>query len=222
MLGFAEPLGHDCHHVRVLQVTHHVSLRQCPVWHIAKVWQGPPDGIGGTCLDVMSTGAYIAKPSPIQQTGVTSHLGSPGTAVGSQLAQDRRDVVIDGSVGHEQPIGDLGIGHPLGEVTKHLELASGQAEGVVPRGPGRSPGDTVDPCLGQLGAKPGRQRRGPQIIEDAQCLDPGLGRSVGEGHRTVVGNAPLLPEWRQRPPSPRHRPNDTAPARYRGFGRSRR
>ena len=85
-------------------------------------------------------------------------------------------MVIDGSIRDEEPVGDLGVGHAVGQMAQHLELPSSQTEGVVPGGPGRSPGYSVHPRLGQLRAQTGCHRNGTEIVEDPQRLDPGVGR----------------------------------------------
>jgi hypothetical protein len=47
---------------------------------------------------------------------------------GAQLAQDVADVVLGGLGADEQPLGDLGIGQPLGEEAEDFLFPPGQIE----------------------------------------------------------------------------------------------
>jgi hypothetical protein len=48
-----------------------------------------------------------------------------------KLPQDRRDVMIDRLRGQEKPFGDVGIAQTLRHQSEHLDLARGQARGIV-------------------------------------------------------------------------------------------
>jgi len=45
------------------------------------------------------------------------------TPLDVELAEDRRDVVVDRTRRDEQPLGDLGVPEPVDEKGKHIELA---------------------------------------------------------------------------------------------------
>src|SRR4051794_38871262 len=83
-----------------------------------------------------STGALSAAPfdpaPPCAMTSVLRHLDPAlahrvhdglGPVVDGQLAQDRAHVVLDGLLADRQGIGDLLVGHALGDVVEDLDLA---------------------------------------------------------------------------------------------------
>jgi len=77
----------------------------------------------------------------------------------AQLAQDRRDVVSDGSLGQHQPSSHLGVSETLGHEPEHLELARREVRRICLR---RRPQPTRHPTYAAL-TQPARDngRRGP-------------------------------------------------------------
>src|SRR5581483_2974794 len=76
---------------------------------------------------------------------------------GAELAQDRGDVVVDGALRDDEPLGDLGVPHAPGHEREHVELAGGQAGGVVARRRPRAAGHAAHAALSQP-APDGRDR----------------------------------------------------------------
>ena len=68
-----------------------------------------------------------------------------------ELAQDRRDVVGDGPLGEEQPLGYVRVAEALRDKLEHFQLAGGQVGGVLPcpgtgsarQSPGPTPAQTT-------------------------------------------------------------------------------
>ena len=58
---------------------------------------------------------------------VPGELGQRATVGDSELAQQRRDVALDGAHGEVQPAGDLLVGQMLPDQREHLGLALGDA-----------------------------------------------------------------------------------------------
>ena len=82
-----------------------------------------------------------------------------------EFAEDRRDVMVDGFLGDEQPVGDLRVAQVLGEQREDLQLA-GSEPGRV--GPGLSARSARDPTRA-AGSQPAhdhrRRRPGPERTE---------------------------------------------------------
>src|SRR5207237_10361224 len=75
-----------------------------------------------------------------------------------QLAQNRRDVVVDRLLGENEPLGDLGIAEPLRDEPKYFELTRGQVGRILLRRRPRPPWKRACPALPQA-ARDDRRRR---------------------------------------------------------------
>jgi hypothetical protein len=51
--------------------------------------------------------------------------------VDAELAEDRRDVVVDGLLGDDEPLRDLRVAKAFGQQRQNFELAVGQPGGVL-------------------------------------------------------------------------------------------
>jgi hypothetical protein len=73
--------------------------------------------------------ADVAARHPVAPLGrERSHQPSEGPPIGdTELAQQRRDMALDGAHRHEEPGGDLRVGGALGDQLEHLCLALGYA-----------------------------------------------------------------------------------------------
>src|ERR1700747_1442800 len=69
----------------------------------------------------------------------------PGAVVDPELGVDVFDVVVRGLAGDEQLLGDLAVGHPPCEQTKHLNLAFGQTGRPLLAAPDAVAGRFEDP-----------------------------------------------------------------------------
>jgi hypothetical protein len=67
----------------------------------------------------------------------------------AELAQDRRDVVVDRLLGEEEPLGDLGVAEPLRDEPKYLYLTRSQVGGILLRRRPRPPREPARPALPQ-------------------------------------------------------------------------
>src|SRR4051795_4551191 len=83
--------------------------------------------------DIDSNGSVFRHPDPALTHGVDHGLGP---VVHGQLAKDRAHVVLDGLLADGQRVGDLLVGHALGDVVEDLDLARGQRReyrsGILP------------------------------------------------------------------------------------------
>src|SRR5262245_30922649 len=93
------------------------------------------DGTGAGVAGHRETSLHCAARRPVLAADAQAARLGARLAAGAhvELAQDRRDVVADRLLGDEQPVGDLGVADPLAEKLEHLDLASGEACGVVLR-----------------------------------------------------------------------------------------
>ena len=110
-----------------------------------------------------------------------------------QLAQDGRDVVIDGLGGDVQPRPDACIRQRPGEQRHDLELACGQAVGVLAGARPRAARDTSHAFGAKALSEALQVGLGAKPIEG---LDRGQARrlvTVGQGARLLVGAAETLP-----------------------------
>src|SRR6476660_3260725 len=69
------------------------------------------------------TGSVFRHPDPALAHGIDHGLGP---VVHGQLAEDRAHVVLDGLLADRERVGDLLVGHALGDVVEDLDLARGQ------------------------------------------------------------------------------------------------
>src|SRR3954467_12308402 len=68
-------------------------------------------------------GSVFRHPDPALAHGIDHGLGP---VVDGQLAKDRAHVVLDGLLADRQRVGDLLVGHALGDVVEDLDLARGE------------------------------------------------------------------------------------------------
>src|SRR5262245_20623006 len=99
-------------------------------------WATRSDGAPAT--DGASAGAAVGAAAPASAGTVLSvlrHLDPAlahrvhdglGPVIDCQLAQDRAHVVLDGLLADRQGVGDLLVGHALGDVVEDLDLARGE------------------------------------------------------------------------------------------------
>src|SRR4026209_955901 len=70
--------------------------------------------------DAVTPRSVLGHPDPALAHRVDDGLGP---VVDRQLAEDRAHVVLDGLLGDRQGVGDLLVGHALGDVVEDLDLA---------------------------------------------------------------------------------------------------
>ena len=86
----------------------------------------------------------------------------------AELAQDRRDVVVDRPRREHEPLGDLGVALPVGDQREHLDLARGQRRRVRARR-GRGPRGTATPRARSAWRRL-RRRAGAEALELGERL----------------------------------------------------
>src|SRR5213595_3692291 len=78
------------------------------------------------------------------------------TAARSELAQDRRHVVLDGALGEKEPVGDLRVPGAFTDELQDLELACGERGGVSARRRPRASGNIAGAEDAQAAGDDGR------------------------------------------------------------------
>ena len=106
----------------------------------------------------------------------------PRRGCGAELAQDRRDVVVDRLARQEQPLGDVAVAQAVGDQREHLELARGELGRVLARRRPRPARQRARAALAQLAADDRRRAAG---AERQQLLEPAAAQRfvLGAGAR---------------------------------------
>jgi hypothetical protein len=78
----------------------------------------------------------------------------------AELAEDRGDVVVDGLLRYEQPVGDFAVAQPTGEKGQDLELAWSEAGGIRARGCSVATGNVERAAFAELACENRRGRLG--------------------------------------------------------------
>src|SRR6187200_3177418 len=116
------------------------------------------------------------------------------TRAGAELAQHRRDVVIDRLHGHDEPLRDLGVAQALRDQAHDLELAWREAGRVLARPRTRPSQQPADGLLAQAPHDVRRRRARPQRLELVQGLaQRARVVAVRKRERGLVATAELPP-----------------------------
>src|SRR4051794_32465045 len=111
-----------------------------------------------------------------------------------ELPEDRGDVVVDGALGDDEPLGDLGVPQPLGDEGEDLELARREPGGVLLRRGPRPAREATGAALAEPAGQDRRSGAGAELLELVERLPERLLRAgVGEGERGLVRAAELPP-----------------------------
>jgi hypothetical protein len=150
--------------------------------------RGPPR-IGRPAQVVRSR--YLGLAGEAEANGFGGGLGS---APDAELAQDRRDVVIDRAFGENEPARNLGIPETLRHQREHLELARCQVRRVRLGRRSRPARHRTRAALPQAARDYGRAGLGAEILElverAAKCR---LVVGLSERERRLVGATRGLP-----------------------------
>ena len=71
------------------------------------------------------------------------------TRLDGELAQDRRDMVLDRAPGEDESFGDLGVREVLAEQDEHLELSRGEVGGIAAGGGSWAAADAANSQLSE-------------------------------------------------------------------------
>ncbi len=114
----------------------------------------------------------LGLPILAQQSSGPGRLDRRHAVDGSQLAEDRRDMVSDSALRQMQSVGDRMVGRAGGQLIEHLLLAPRQAGRVGQR---RSPWAARGPgtCGGPLAPERSTRRAGAEPVQNAQSIASG-------------------------------------------------
>src|SRR5437764_14084013 len=113
------------------------------------------------------------EPPAARESAGLPRLRRAGTELGgrlrpradAELAQDRRDVVIDRALGEEQALGDLRVAQAFGEQGDDLQLACGQSRRVLLRRAPRAARQPADSELAQPLYDDRRRRDSAELLQ---------------------------------------------------------
>jgi hypothetical protein len=114
----------------------------------------------------------------------------------TELAQNRRNVVVDRLLGDDEPLGDLRVAQALREELENLELAPGQAGGILPRGGAWAARKPAHASLAQpAGDDPSRRLRA-QPAQVVECVaQRAFVVGFGQRERALIRRLGPAPEF---------------------------